>query len=83
MLMTDRQTDRQTDIFCLDPKRIAWIDVAKGLAILLVIIGHTVKFGGATGMLFFPSICHCFSSCRGILSDWLAIFLHLFSASRR
>ena len=49
----DRQTDRQISIFGINPKRIAWIDVAKGVAILLVIIGHTVKFGGATRNVIF------------------------------
>lgn len=33
MLLTDRQTDRQ---------RIAWIDIAKGIAIILVVIGHCI-----------------------------------------
>lgn len=26
-------------------ERILWIDVAKGIAIVLMIIGHTVQFG--------------------------------------
>ena len=33
----DRQTDRQTD-----RQRIAWIDIAKGIAIILVVIGHCI-----------------------------------------
>ena len=27
------------------PSRIIWVDIAKGLAILLVVIGHTVQNG--------------------------------------
>ena len=40
-------------MFYINPKRIDWIDVAKGIAILLVIIGHTVKFGSATRNVIF------------------------------
>ena len=29
----------------MNDKRLLWIDVAKGIAIILMIIGHTVKFG--------------------------------------
>ena len=29
----------------MNEKRLMWIDVAKGIAIILMIIGHTVKFG--------------------------------------
>jgi uncharacterized membrane protein YcfT len=35
----DRQTDR---LFNIDLNRVGWIDVAKGIAIVLVIIGHTI-----------------------------------------
>jgi len=37
-ILTDRQTDRQTD-------RIEYIDVAKGILIVLVVIGHLTNFG--------------------------------------
>lgn len=33
--------------------RIEWIDIAKGIAIILVIIGHTVKFGSLTRNIIF------------------------------
>lgn len=41
------------NIFYINPNRIDWIDVAKGIAILLVIIGHTVQFGSATRNVIF------------------------------
>ena len=34
-------------------KRIEWVDIAKGIAILLVIIGHTVKFGSLSRNIIF------------------------------
>lgn len=37
--------DRQTAIFEIPSRRIEWIDIAKAVAIILVIIGHTVKYG--------------------------------------
>ena len=40
-------------LFLINPNRIAWVDVAKGIAILLVIIGHTVNFGSATRNFIF------------------------------
>lgn len=42
-----RQTDRQTD-----KTRIGWIDFAKGIAIILVIIGHTVTNPVIRGAIF-------------------------------
>lgn len=35
-------------LFSIPKGRIDWIDMAKGIAIILVIIGHTVKFGSGT-----------------------------------
>ncbi|WP_278969986.1 acyltransferase family protein [Megasphaera elsdenii] len=46
----DRQPDR---LFNIDLNRVGWIDVAKGIAIVLVIIGHTVQFGGGTRNFIF------------------------------
>lgn len=48
--------DRRTDsggFFYIDSRRIDWIDIAKGIAILLVIVGHTVKFGGTARNFIF------------------------------
>lgn len=45
--------NRQRESFYVNPNRIAWVDVAKGIAILLVIIGHTVNFGSATRNFIF------------------------------
>ena len=42
-----------TKLFSVDNHRIDWIDIAKGIAILLVIIGHTVKFGSASRTFIF------------------------------
>ncbi len=39
--------------FYIDFRRIDWIDLAKGIAILLVIIGHTVKFDSMTRNFIF------------------------------
>lgn len=36
-----------------EKQRIEWIDIAKGIAILLVIIGHTVKFGSLSRNIIF------------------------------
>ena len=44
-------------LFLINPNRIAWVDVAKGIAILLVIIGHTVNFGSATRNFIFSFYC--------------------------
>ena len=40
ILLTDRHS-----IFSFDKRRIDWIDIAKGIAIVLVIIGHSVEYG--------------------------------------
>lgn len=37
----------------LSRKRINWIDIAKGIAIVLMIIGHDVTFGGNVRNLIF------------------------------
>ncbi|MGN0950010.1 MAG: acyltransferase family protein [Mitsuokella sp.] len=51
---TDRQTDRQTEgLFAVPQGRIEWVDIAKAVAIILVIIGHTVKFGSGTRNVIF------------------------------
>lgn len=56
------QTGRQQ----IPSRRIGWIDIAKGIAILLVIIGHTVKFGGGTrNFIFFVSYAFVF------YTDWV------------
>lgn len=39
-------------------KRIAWIDMAKAIAILLMVVGHEV--GGSIYTWIFLSICHSF-----------------------
>ena len=44
------ETDRIVNV---DLNRVGWIDVAKGIAIVLVIIGHTVQFGGGTRNFIF------------------------------
>jgi len=36
-----------------DNKRVDWIDVARGIAILLVIIGHTVPFESFTRVIIY------------------------------
>lgn len=41
-----------------DRQRIDWIDFAKGITILLVIIGHNVS-GPLRGAIFHFT-CHCF-----------------------
>lgn len=51
------------------PKRIEWIDMAKGITILLVIIGHTVSEGFyegiVRGLIFFPyAIVFYFELCN-------------------
>ena len=50
--LIDRKKN-MTGFFFIDTKRIDWIDIAKGIAILLVIIGHTVKFGSMTRNFIF------------------------------
>jgi len=36
------------EIVCKTKNRLIWVDIAKGVAILLVIIGHTAPFGSIT-----------------------------------
>lgn len=45
--------NRLRTLFRVNPNRITWVDVAKGIAILLVIIGHTVNFGSSTRNFIF------------------------------
>ena len=40
------------DIASQNKTRLPWIDIAKGIAIILVIIGHTIGFGLARDMIF-------------------------------
>ena len=41
--MTGMETQRITDY---KKQRLKWIDIAKGIAIITVIIGHTAEHGG-------------------------------------
>ncbi|WP_298014468.1 acyltransferase family protein [uncultured Megasphaera sp.] len=45
--LLDRQNEHHGFLY-INPKRIDWIDIAKGIAILLVIIGHTNPWGSTT-----------------------------------
>ena len=47
-------------------QRIEWIDIAKGIGILLVILGHSVKFGGVTHNLIFSFHMPLFLILSGI-----------------
>lgn len=47
-------------------KRIEWIDIAKGIGILLVILGHSVKFGGTFHNLIFSFHMPLFFVLSGI-----------------
>lgn len=47
-------------------QRIEWIDIAKGIGILLVILGHSVKFGGAIHNLIFSFHMPLFFVLSGI-----------------
>lgn len=49
-LKTDR---RNLSLFFYSSKRISWIDLAKGIAIILVIVGHSVWFGTAVRNFIF------------------------------
>ena len=42
---SSKQSSKSHSLFWVDPERIHWIDMAKAIAIILVVIGHTVKFG--------------------------------------
>ena len=46
--------------------RIDWIDIAKGIAIILEIIGHTVKFGSGIRNFIFHFTCLYFLFCQAI-----------------
>lgn len=61
-ILTGRQTER-----------IDWIDIAKGITIILVIVGHTVEFGGLTRNFIFLFICHYFSCCLDTRLVWRRI----------
>ena len=77
-LLTDRQTDR---LFDVDLNRVEWIDVAKGIAIVLVIIGHTVQFGGGTRNFIFSFHMPLFFLLSGftykVAQDWKTFKNHL------
>ena len=48
-----------------DNKRIEWVDIAKGIAIVLMIIGHTVPYGSKVrNFIFFVSYAIFFNSYR-------------------
>ena len=49
------------------PNRIAWIDIAKGICIIFVIIAHTVEIGSFHVILFFLFICLAFLFYQVIL----------------
>lgn len=70
------QTGRQQ----IPSRRIGWIDIAKGIAILLVIIGHTVKFGGGTRNFIFSFHMPLFFILTGYTSnlaaDWDTVWRH-------
>lgn len=56
-------------------RRIEWIDIAKGIGILLVILGHTIALSIVRFYIHF--ICHYSFYCR----DWLqknAVVLKMF-----
>ena len=61
-------------------RRIGWVDIAKGIAILLVIIGHTVKFGGGTRNFIFSFHMPLFFILTGYTSnlaaDWDTVWRH-------
>ena len=46
-----------------DNKRIEWVDIAKGIAIVLMIIGHTVPYGSKVRNFIFSfhmQLCRLF-----------------------
>lgn len=67
-----------TGFFYIDHRRIDWIDLAKGIAILLVIIGHTVMFGSMARNLIFSFVefsCTLegsFSACIDTSDSWFS-----------
>lgn len=49
----------------ISPHRIDWIDIAKGIVIILVIISHTVEFGSFTRNFIFSFHMPCFFILSG------------------
>ena len=45
-------------------KRLVWVDIAKGIAIILMIIGHEIS--GNIRTFIFSFICHCFLYCQDL-----------------
>lgn len=37
----------------MNQKRLEWVDIAKGIGIILVVLGHCVPYGGTTFNLIF------------------------------
>ena len=70
----------QTSRVRIPSRRIGWIDIAKGIAILLVIVGHTVKFGGGTRNFIFSFHMPLFFILTGYTSnlaaDWDTVWRH-------
>lgn len=70
----------QTSRVGIPSRRIGWIDVAKGIAILLVIVGNTVKFGGGTRNFIFSFHMLLFFILTGYTSklaeDWNTVWRH-------
>lgn len=65
--------------------RIEWIDVAKAIAIILVIVGHSVAFGGVTRNLIFSFHMPLFFILAGYtkrtvsdLAGFKKVFIHSF-----
>lgn len=57
----------------MNTKRLDWIDIAKGIGIILVVLGHTLVpqvretgFAGFYGYLYIIFICRYSSFYRGI-----------------
>ena len=68
-------------------KRIEWIDIAKGVAILLVIVGHTVKYGTFSRDLIFSFHMPLFFILSGYTytpaTDRKALWQHVKRHARR
>lgn len=41
-------------------KRIEWIDIAKAISIVAIIIGHTINYDGKIAVFIFPFTCQYF-----------------------
>lgn len=50
----------------MESKRIEWIDIAKGIGMLLVIMGHSVGFGSFLHNLIFAFHMPLFFCFRGL-----------------